>query len=60
MDKLLFTKMIFFYEKTVGIFKSENIDDLFEYYNIIAEENPSFEKWIEQENLEEEWKNFSS
>lgn len=60
MDILELKKMIFFYENTVGEFTSENIEDLFSYYTVIAEENPKFEEWLKDEDLEKQWIMFSS
>lgn len=54
MNELELTKMLFVYESTVGGFDSENVLDLFMYYNEATGQD-GFETWLKKIELEKEW-----
>lgn len=55
MNVLELTKMLFYYEETVGVFESKDILDLFSYYYGETPGEKGFDVWLKEAGLEKEW-----
>lgn len=58
MNELELTKMLFYYETTVGAFESENVLDLFSHYYGEMPGEKGFNIWVKEANVENEWEEY--